>query len=593
MRNFLDELKMAKRCAVPLINIVTPDQHALIDKIVETFDKRVIVDEVEKPRPLCPIVSWDLINGFQGKNNLGDLALIYVAAKLGGKDTEQDVQSAIKLIKPDGKSAQQLKDGQKAFNSLKEAARKVIRKTSELSKAPITDCITLAALFPEDSIVVAMNFHQYLKASAQSMPANAQALMNLRDQYKSQVQVWGVSRNGWGTGTRTFVTLMAEMIPMPSEIQQSFLYLDEDLPDEERRKSIIVDLHVASEVEVPDEQKLQAAVDATTGMNDFSIEQETALSITPVGIDLPRLEQRAITLINSQPGMRVWDGNESFADVGGNRNLITYLKTLLGNNKPGLVQFCDEIEKAFSGSAIGSSGQSGDSSGTSQGMLGEYLKWYVDKGAYGILIVGPGGTGKTLAAKCAGNYAGVKTVSFDMKGMQSPFVGQSTQNLLKNLRIIDSFSPRYPLVIATTNDPELLPPELRSRFDVTFYTPMPDKEELQAIWKIQTSKFEFSADEAKDLPDDYGWVGRDIFKCCRKSKFMKIPLVSAARFISPARISAAKSIAYLNHIAQNNGYINASTEGPYVQRVIEEYESPFSDELKTKGRKVDFNGPIN
>ena len=59
-----------------------------------------------------------------------------------------------------------------------------------------------------------------------------------------------------------------------------------------------------------------------------------------------------------------------------------------------------------------------------------------------------------------------------------------------------------------------------------FFFDLPTKDELEVIWKIWIRKFGL---DNQPLPNDDGWVGRNIKKCCEKAYLKGVSLLDAAK----------------------------------------------------------------
>ena len=309
------------------------------------------------------------------------------------------------------------------------------------------------------------------------------------------------------------------------------------------------------------EETILHAVDATIGLSAFPAEQAIALSITPNGLDIPSLWERKCQMIEQTPGLSVWRGGETFADIGGVQNAKTFLTRLVnGKEPPRAVVFIDEIEKALAGSA-------GDSSGVSQSFLGTLLSWMQDKEAQGCLFLGPPGAAKSAVAKAIGNTVGIPTISFDLSGMKASLVGESETNLRMALDVVQAVSQGRALFVATCNSLSALAPEIRRRFkEVTMFFDLPDSEERRTIWDIYLRKYGVSLEGMEDeklvLPPNEGWTGAEIKQCCELAYRLDCSLVEASAYIVPVSKSAADQIEGLRSQAQGR-FVSASYPGVF------------------------------
>ncbi len=172
----------------------------------------------------------------------------------------------------------------------------------------------------------------------------------------------------------------------------------------------------------------------------------------------------------------------------------------------------------------------------------------------GIFIVGMPGCGKSLCAKATASLFNAPLLKMDMGSMMGKYVGQSEANLRKAIQIAEAAAPcvlwideiekafsgsdgssnndimvrmfGYFLswmqdktssvyVIATANNAERLPPELKrkGRFDEIFCVNLPNKDERTAIFKVHLKKKgqkEDLATTASLLDATDGFNGADI-----------------------------------------------------------------------------------
>jgi hypothetical protein len=418
---------------------------------------------------------------------------------------------------------------------------------SELNVDPITttnpgEALGIALRLPERAILFAYNFHRVI-----GNEMVAQGVWNVREQFK---------RDG-----RTLILLGPDM-PLPAELAQDAFVIDEPLPTETQLREIIVEQIDAANLTAATELVLAKATDAVSGLAAFPAEQVVAMSLTPDGLDIAALWERKRQVIEQTPGLSVYRGSDSFADIGGVANAKSFGQSVLGGQSaPRAVVFIDEIEKAMSGSA-------GDTSGVSQEMLGTLLTWMQEKAVTGMLLVGPPGAAKSAYAKALGNTGGIPTIMFDLSGMKGSLVGESGRNLRTALKVVDAVSQGRALIVATCNSVGTLPPELRRRFTFgTFFFDLPTAEERASIWSIYLKKFGLQNKLSGPTPKDESWTGAEIRMCCDIAWRLGVTLVAAANYIVPVAKSAAESIQRLREQASGR-FISASEPGPYQHNPI-------------------------
>lgn len=373
-------------------------------------------------------------------------------------------------------------------------------------------------------------------------PAVMQAIWNCRDVLKA--------------AHATLVLLTPSFIP-PSELKNDILIITEALPDVKEIAAIVDGICKDAGLDTAKIENREAVNDTLLGLSAFSAEQVFAMSVTPNGIDREGLFERKRKMIEQTPGLSVWTGGETFADLGGLANLKNFLTSVLksGNTPVRAIGFIDEIEKGFAGSG-------GDTSGTSQDQLQVFLKVMQDLNIPGIILLGPPGTGKSAIAKATGNIAGAPTIAIDTGSMKASLVGESERRIRQALEVFRAVSQGKGLFIATCNKIASLPPELRRRFTLgTFYVDLPDADERAVIWKVCLNKFKL-ADKA--IPSCDGWTGAEIKACCDVAFRTGWTLAEAAKFVVPVCKSAADQIEALRTLAAGR-FISASKPGVYTK----------------------------
>ena len=367
-----------------------------------------------------------------------------------------------------------------------------------------------------------------------------QAVWNLRDTLKpTGAQVCLVGPLGW---------------KLPAELAGDVLTITHALPTEQELagalEALIDDAQLAAKV---DKDTRARAVESLAGLSTFTAEQTAALSLSKTGLDLPGLWERKCRTIEQTPGLSVWRGGETFAEIGGCQNVKSFLARIIaGARRPRVILFLDEIEKALGGST-------GDSSGVSQGFLGTFLSWTQDHGATGMIFLGPAGSGKSAIAKATGAEAGIPTISFDLSGMKASLVGESEARLRAALATVDAVGQGSCLVVATCNSIGVLPPELRRRFALgTFFFDLPTADERAKIWEIFRAKY----GRTDAPPQDDGWTGAEIRQCCDVADRTGLSLQEAAAYVIPISRSAGDMVDELRRQASGR-FLSASVPGTY------------------------------
>lgn len=372
-----------------------------------------------------------------------------------------------------------------------------------------------------------------------------QGTWNLRDRFKAI----GAS-----------LVLLCPNGKVPLELKQDVVTLSDPLPDSGELQSIVKriagDAVKAGATFDPDEVSTDGVtIDTLLGLSPFGAEQVTAMSVRKDRLDSDTLWERKKRMIEQTPGLAVWQGGETFDELGGLSNLKQFLTAVLTSGKTPVraIGFIDEIEKGMAGAA-------GDTSGTSADQLQVFLKVMQDLNIPGIILVGPPGTGKSAIAKAAGTVAGAPVVAIDTGSMKGSLVGESEGRIRAAMDVFKAISQGKGLFIATCNKIASLPPELRRRFTLgTFYVDLPSEQERVAIWQGWIKR---AGIDAQPLPDSDGWTGAEIKACCDVSFRTGLPLTEAAKFIVPVSKSAADQIQGLRQQAHGK-FISANHAGVY------------------------------
>jgi SpoVK/Ycf46/Vps4 family AAA+-type ATPase len=131
--------------------------------------------------------------------------------------------------------------------------------------------------------------------------------------------------------------------------------------------------------------------------------------------------------------------------------------------------------------------------------------------------------------------------------------------------------------IASMNDVDSLPPELRARFSQgTWYFDVPDDAARRNIFAMNAKKYGVELDgyDAKEL------TGRDIRDLVRRQYELGCSTVEASRYHVPLCKSAPDAIAKSRQQAEGR-YLCAAKGGPYST-----YAASYSVDSKPTGRAI-------
>ena len=393
---------------------------------------------------------------------------------------------------------------------------------------------------PEDSIVFFHAAHRFWTDAVV-----AQGIWNLRDSLK-----------GKGAMLVMFAYVGATA---PNELSQDVYMVDEPLPTREEIEVIIIYTYQAArqqsgnrmpELDKPTRMK---AVDALSGIAAFPAEQSFAMSITSEGVDVKQLWDRKCSVIEQTPGLKVHRGKAP--EPRGLEQAKKYLRQVMtGRDAPRAILFADEVEKGFAGTGT-------ELSGVQTKLTGMFCTWTAERDTDGFLAIGIPGGGKSMLAKWIGGEFNVPVILWNMGEMESGIIGSSQERMAGVFAIMDAIADGRVLVLGTCNSINALPPEIRRRFDPIFFFDLLTEAEREQVWEYYESEY----DATGERPDDTGWTGAEIRKCCRTAHRLQIPLEEAASYVVPVSQSATEQINDLRN-ASNGRYLSASYPGKFTVR---------------------------
>lgn len=536
-QTLLEQVRAARQKSVPLISIGCPDPAATIRSIVAFYD------DATQTTKKAPLIQWDCVRGLVGLNEAG-------------------VKAVGKLLVPADAAA----DAEPEDPSVSLNLTDMLHRAARVGKAG-----SIPGRLPERTILFVMNAQRHI--GGDNPPGLIQAIWNARDPFKANF--------------RTLILLSPDFVP-PRELADDILPLEEPLPNPDELKAIVEGQYKAAAAafkELPklDDETREKAVDALRGLSSFPSEQVVSLALKPTGLDLNLVWERKRRMVELTPGLSVWRGGETFADIGGMDNLKQFLrKTLDGKAPPRAIVFIDEIEKALAG-AVGI----GDSSGVSQAMLGTLLSFMEDTKSTGIILIGPPGVSKSVMAKAAGTEGGIPTIAFDLSGMKDSLVGSSEANERRALRVVRAVSDGAAMFIATCNEIALLPPPLRRRFTFgTYFCDLPDNHERPIIWNMYCERKGIAL--TSERPADEGWTGAEIKQCVDIAWRLDISLKEASKYVTPVAIAAKEQVERLRKSASNR-FISASKPGFYVYKPIKSIDDIETIPFEGTARGMEVN----
>lgn len=445
-----------------------------------------------------------------------------------------------------------------------------------------TGQIALNTILNDNDPILMTDTITALSAAIDNMPQNSILICIGSQRYLEDIKVQQCianAREPFKRTERTLVLLSSFGTQLPADLTQDIYQISDNPPNEQERKSILIDLLNAANLKSPEPEQINTAITATRGLSSYATEQAIALSLSKNGLDIPQLWQRWQQAINSTPGLSVDTSNSTLSDIGGLSNIKNFAQKIMsGKNAPAAIIRIEEIEKSMSGTGYGNAGL-GDSSGTSQSMLSSILTFMQEENQTGLIAVGPPGSGKSLCSTAIGSAANIPTITLDLGALKGSLVGQTEGNTRKALSTLKALAGNNAFWVATCNGMASLPPELRRRFQYgIWFFDLPDEDERNAIWKIWISKY---PDVKNTRPDDTGWTGAEIRTSVQIAHNLNITPKEAAQWIVPISKMSAESIESLRKQASGR-YLSASKPGTYT------YQPQAMSPAINKTRKIDL-----
>jgi len=376
--------------------------------------------------------------------------------------------------------------------------------------------------------------------------------------------------------TRKSVLFLSPSFQVPDELRKEVALAVFQLPDRQQLELVLAGVTAelvtqGKPVELTDDDRaalMRAASGLTANEADLAFRGAAAQLGSLSAAAIRKVSESKTQVIRKTGILEYYDKPESFADVGGLKNLLTWFQSRA---------------PAFASTA-------------------RYAGLPMPKG---VLLVGVPGCGKSLSARALAGAWGVPLVRLDVGRIFGSYVGQSEANLRMAIQTAEAVSPcilwidevekgfsgvrgqggggvaarvfgtflnwlqdkRSPVfVVATANDLGGIPPEFlrQGRFDDIFFVGLPGPEQRQAIFQIhlarrhrQPASFNLTAlAEAT-----HGYSGAEIeqvvisglhraFEAGRELE--TTDMLAAARETHPLSRSRAREIALLTAWASQN-----------------------------------------
>ena len=222
-----------------------------------------------------------------------------------------------------------------------------------------------------------------------------------------------------------------------------------------------------------------------------------------------------------------------------------------------------------------------------------------------LTLVGPPGTGKSLAHKCISGEMLLPMASLKMEEVMDQYVGNSEQYQLQAFKAavaiggflaIDEIEQVIPanqsssdgngsgverrlsgqiktflndqdslFIIAGANSiKDIHPAMVRSGRAKLMWAGWPDREAKDAAWRMYLRKHELGEDAARKLPKDDWWTPADIAACCSEAEIMQCSIMDASGSIVPTYQSRREDMEALMADAAAQGIQDSVTGKPFV-----------------------------
>ena len=415
------------------------------------------------------------------------------------------------------------------------AVARVLRAAFETSTSPLWQWTCIAGVQPMNPIAESLSASingetlQELTGAVETMPKlGSKAVMLVHNapmflDAAEPVQALAASRDVIKADTQSII-LLAPSFDLPECLRHDVMLIDDPLPNDEQLQAITKRVCVAfkrshdsardSEWAMPSDGAQSAAAGSLRGLSSFEAEQAASIVLR----NDETLDSRALTthrdsLIQNTKGLTVDHYTETFADIRGIERARLFMRRLCaGPEKPRVILRIDEIDKK-----INASTGTQDSGATGSDELAVLLSSMEDYRWAGQIDYGHPGTAKSMLGKAVGPTFGIPSLELDIGATRSKFVGQSEQQIRDAIKTLHALGGDRVYVMATANELDNLPPELKRRFvDGVFFFDLPTLEERAALWELyqtvySTSPFVEPIALAHRTPD---WTGAEIRNAC-------------------------------------------------------------------------------
>lgn len=446
----------------------------------------------------------------------------------------------------------------------------------------------------DNTVLFVKDFHPFFEKDFQDRAILIRKIRNLSGQFKAK--------------GKSLVFISPDMKP-PMELEKDITIVDYKLPERSELQVVLKSVCKATGAAIP--RDVDTILDAAMGMTALEAENAFAVSLVEAKkFDAALIRREKAAIVKKTGLLEVIETTETLDQIGGMENAKEW--AILKKDS-----FTPEA-KAF-------------------GIISPK----------GVFFNGVPGCGKSLLSKVLSVVFGRPLFRLDMSKIKSKWVGESESNFRMVLDTVGATAPSIlwideiekvlagngngqdghevtkgifgmfltwveekkedVILVATANNVGNLPPELMSRFDVTFWVDLPDAIQRLEIIKIHVKKAMSRSNWGKtlqvsDLFSDAqladvvqateNFSGREIEAAVkdgmsrawanRHAKLQADDLVAAAKSITPTALIKREELAVLRRKAADQGMKNASivheqaeiTEGPGSRKVNNRGISP-------------------
>jgi len=468
-------------------------------------------------------------------------------------DPELTMQTICSMVNSNGTDVPIIQwDVVRGMRPRSDAGQLVIDKAEASNVVNPVDSLVVANQFPYNAdtnkpvnpILFMLNAHAFFQREYGDRASFIQAVWNLRTPYRDS--------------GRTLV-LLGPNFEFPPELSHDILLLDEPLPDEKQLAQIITDVAKAADVKL-NKGDLESGVSALRGLVGFEAEQTSAMCMPKDVLEIDEMWYLKKQMISQTKGLSVWVGGQKFSGIGGIEEFKRrWNRIIAGKRKPKLIVWIDEIEKAMAGV--------GGPNASDSDRLGVILCEMQDNEYTGMLLVGPPGAAKSVAAKAVANECGCITLKVDLGGaVGEGLYGQAENEIRDIFKVIKAIAgPAGAFFICTSNDIRVVKPELKRRMKKgIWYFDIPDEDEKRVIVDIYSKKYPDVDLHDWGQVDSTDWTGAEIESCFQTAWEESVTLIEAARNIIPVAVSDREGLDRLRGEAAGK-YNSASFPGPYAR----------------------------